>query len=77
MEDEEKSDLQISLGDFVSSFPLCCAFGVPELFFVCVRPLAGPQLPRIASFLPIWTPAPHIYMPSTTKVHTKTHILPL
>ena len=28
-----KSGLQISLGDFVSFSPLCCVFGVPELFF--------------------------------------------
>jgi hypothetical protein len=33
MEDEEKSGLQISLGDFVSLFPLRCAFGIPSLFF--------------------------------------------
>ena len=44
MEDEEKSGLQILLGDFVSLLPLCCAFGVPELFFLGVRRLAGPQL---------------------------------
>jgi hypothetical protein len=30
MEDEEKSDLQISSGDFVSLLPLCGAFGIPE-----------------------------------------------
>jgi len=30
MEDEEKSDLQPSLGDFVSLLPLCCAFDIPE-----------------------------------------------
>jgi hypothetical protein len=30
MEDEENSGLQTSLGDFVSLFPLGCAFGIPE-----------------------------------------------
>jgi len=33
-EDEEKSGLQISLGDFVPFSPLYCGFGVPELFFL-------------------------------------------
>jgi len=34
MKDGEKSGLQTSLGDVVSLFSLCCAFGVPELFFL-------------------------------------------
>jgi hypothetical protein len=55
MEDKEKSGLQISLGDLVSFFPLCCAFGVPVLFFsVFVGSSVHTSL--IANFLPIWTP---------------------
>jgi hypothetical protein len=51
MEDEEKSGLIISLGNLVSCFPLCCAFGIPELFFGGVRRLAGPQLPHCQLFV--------------------------
>ena len=46
MEDEENSGLQISLGDLVSFFLLCCAFGVPVLFFSGVRRFVGPQFPH-------------------------------
>jgi hypothetical protein len=57
MEDEEKSDLQISSGDFVSLLPLCCAFGIPELFTFAIRRLAGPQVPSSPNFCPYGRPA--------------------
>jgi hypothetical protein len=32
MEDEEKSDIQVSLGDLMSS-SICCVFVVPVIYF--------------------------------------------
>jgi hypothetical protein len=47
MEDEGKSGLQTSFGDAVFLIPLCCAFGIPELFFVCssIRRSTAPSSP--------------------------------
>jgi hypothetical protein len=36
----------MSSGDFVSLFPLRCAFGIPKFFKKIIRRLTGPQLPR-------------------------------
>jgi hypothetical protein len=48
---EPKSGQQISSRDFVSLLPLCCAFGIPEVFIFAVSP-AGPQIFHLADFLP-------------------------
>jgi hypothetical protein len=69
MEDENKSGLEISLGDLVSLFPLCCTFGVPELFFWGIRRLAGPQVPDRQVFCTYGSFAPH-----TPYMHTIIHI---
>ena len=44
MEDDKKSGLQISLGDFVSFPPLFCCISRSQVIFLGVRRLAGPQL---------------------------------
>jgi hypothetical protein len=72
MEGEEKSGLQMSLGDFVSLFRLCCAFGVPELIFLGVRRLAGPQLPH-RQLSAQWT-AYTTHIPPQTCTHLKKYI---
>jgi len=76
MEDEEKSGPQISLRDFVSVFPLCCAFGVPELFIFAVRRLAGPQLPhgQLSVHMDALHPIPALHPIHT---HNQRHTLPL
>jgi hypothetical protein len=74
MEDEKKSGLQISLGDFVSLFPLRCAFGIPEVFFFAVRRRPGPQFPHRRLPAHMDGTASTTYMPCTPYMHTIKYI---
>jgi hypothetical protein len=67
MEDEEKSGLQISLGDLVSFFSFCCAFGVPVLFFIFIfifynflNIVSIPRTSYISKYIYSGTPVPAV-----------------
>ena len=74
MEDEQKSDLQISWGDFVSLLPFCCAFDIPEWFIFDVRRLPGPQIPSSPTSCPYGRPAPHKCPAPHTYTQSNTYI---